>query len=88
MTPTPPPRTVPRRILFSPSPGCGAKCKHGGVQTEWETMGVIGAYNAFDDGDACCVGTMANSAFYQHYPLPPKLVQNAKPTVADLQKRG
>ena len=68
-------------------PGCPT-CKHKGVETEWETMGVIGAYNAFDDGDACCVGAMANSAFYQHYPLPPKLTQNVKPTVADLQTRG
>ena len=31
--------------------GC-PHCKHGGVETEWETMGIVGAYNAFDDGDA------------------------------------
>ena len=31
---------------------------------------------------------MANSALYQHYPLPATLTQNAKPTVADLHKRG
>jgi hypothetical protein len=48
----------------------------------------VHADNAFDDGDACCVGTMANSALYQHYPLPPTLTQNAKPTVADLHTRG
>ena len=51
-------------------------------------MGVLGAYNIFDDADACCVGTMANSALYQHYPLPPTLTQNTKPTVADLHTRG
>eukprot|EP00658_Telonema_sp_P-2_P020009 TRINITY_DN17874_c0_g1_i9.p1 TRINITY_DN17874_c0_g1~~TRINITY_DN17874_c0_g1_i9.p1 ORF type:complete len:382 (-),score=69.03 TRINITY_DN17874_c0_g1_i9:335-1480(-) len=68
-------------------PGC-PDCKHAGVETEWETMGVVGAYNAFDDGDACCVGAMANSAFYQHYPLPASLVQNPKPTLVSLHQRG
>jgi hypothetical protein len=70
-------------------PGGVNVSKHGGVETEWETMNVIGPYNAFDDGDACCVGAMANSAFYQHYPLDPNgLVQNAKPTISDLHHRG
>jgi len=68
-------------------PGC-PECKHKGVETEWETMGIVGAYNAFDDGDACCVGAMANSAFYQHYPLDAKFKQNLKPTVESLTKRG
>jgi hypothetical protein len=39
-------------------------------------------YNAFDDGDACCVGTMANSALYMHYPLQEQFKQNPKPTVS------
>ena len=69
-------------------PGGAKVSKHRGVETEWETMKLIGVYNAFDDGDACCVGAMANSAFYQHYPLPARLAQNAKPTVADLRTRG
>ena len=56
--------------------------------SRWATMDLIGAYNAFDDGDACCVGAMANSAFYSHYPLPVKLQQNDKPTVASLHARG
>eukprot|EP01062_Namystynia_karyoxenos_P015563 TRINITY_DN15648_c0_g1_i2.p1 TRINITY_DN15648_c0_g1~~TRINITY_DN15648_c0_g1_i2.p1 ORF type:complete len:465 (+),score=139.35 TRINITY_DN15648_c0_g1_i2:561-1955(+) len=68
-------------------PGC-PKCKHGGVETEWETMQFTSAYNVFDDGDACCVGSMANAAFYQHHPLPERFVQNAVPTVQDLQARG
>lgn len=68
-------------------PGCPA-CKHKGVETEWETMGIVGAYNAFDDGDACCVGTMANSAMYMHYPLADSLTQNRKPTVAALKAKG
>ncbi len=48
----------------------------------------MGAYNAFDDGDACCVGTMANSALYMHYPLPKCFKQNNKPTVASLHAQG
>lgn len=60
--------------------GC-PHCKHKGVETEWETMGIVGAYNAFDDGDACCVGTMANSALYMHYPIQERFKQNDKPTV-------
>ena len=69
-------------------PGGANVSRHQGVETEWETMDVIGPYNAFDDADACCVGAMANSAFYQHYPLPEKLKQNAKPTVSSIHKRG
>ena len=69
-------------------PGGKNVSRHKGVETEWETMNVIGAYNAFDDGDACCVGAMANSAFYQHYPLPARLRQNGKPTTASLRARG
>ena len=72
----------------SDGPGGTAVSKHKGVETEWKTMDVIGAYNVFDDADACCVGAMANSAFYQHYPLPDKLLQNKKPTVQDLHDRG
>eukprot|EP01065_Artemidia_motanka_P001885 TRINITY_DN10876_c0_g1_i1.p1 TRINITY_DN10876_c0_g1~~TRINITY_DN10876_c0_g1_i1.p1 ORF type:complete len:629 (+),score=121.55 TRINITY_DN10876_c0_g1_i1:49-1935(+) len=68
-------------------PGC-PKCKHGGVETEWETMNIIGSYNAFDDGDACCIGAVANAALFQHFPLAAKLTQNAKPTTASLKERG
>jgi hypothetical protein len=70
---------------------CGAaKCKHSGVPTEWETMEVASGYNVFADADACCtVGTMANAALWQHYPLPAKLAQPfSPPTVAALQARG
>lgn len=66
-------------------------CKHGGVETEWETMCVATAFNIYDDGDACCVGSMANSAFWSNFPLPdsPPLVQPAQPpSVADLVTQG
>jgi hypothetical protein len=29
--------------------------------------------------DACCIGAMANAAFYRHYPLPERFVQNRAP---------
>lgn len=61
---------------------------HGGVDTEWESVRVFSAYNAFVDADACCINVMSNAAFYQHYPLPSQLTQNPIPTVADLKARG
>ena len=61
---------------------------HGGVDTEWESVRVFSAYNAFVDADACCINVMSNAAFYQHYPLPTQLNQNPMPTVADLKAKG
>lgn len=62
--------------------------EHGGVATEWQTVEITSAYNAYLDADACCVQVscqqmlshcvhhvlqaMANAAFYQHFPLQPK----------------
>jgi hypothetical protein len=63
--------------------------EHGGVATEWQAVKVLSAFNAFVDADACChINTFANSAFYQHYPLPDKYVQNALPTVDELVAAG
>ncbi len=42
----------------------------------------------FVDADACCVATMANAAFYMHYPLPQTMKQNPPPTTEDLIKAG
>lgn len=69
---------------------CGPGCKHEGVETEWATMLLLSQYNVFADADACCtVGTMANSALWQHHPLPDKLTQKfTPPTVEELQQRG
>jgi len=63
--------------------------EHDGVATEWQAAKVLSAYNAFVDADACCeLNTFANSAFYQHYPLPNTLRQNAAPTKDDLIAMG
>jgi len=42
---------------------------HDGVSTEWQTVKITSAYNAYIDADACCeLNTFANAAFYEHYP--------------------
>lgn len=49
---------------------------HEDVETEWEYSRVISAYNAFKDADAIGLGALANSSFWQHYPLKKKYKQN------------
>lgn len=49
--------------------------KHGGVPTEWQTIKITTAYNAYVDADACCVQAMANAAFFQHFPLQSRSVE-------------
>lgn len=62
--------------------------KHGGVPTEWQTSQFVSSYNAYVDADACCIGNMANAAFYQHYPLAERYVQAGPPTRAELIESG
>jgi len=62
--------------------------EHQGVETEWETVKLLSRYNAMLDADACCVGAMANAAFYQHYPLPERLVQQPAPAPETLARKG
>ncbi|KAL5493486.1 hypothetical protein EMCRGX_G014676 [Ephydatia muelleri] len=61
---------------------------HGGVETEWESVRVFTSYNAYVDADACCIGAMANAAFYQHFPLPVNMTQNPAPTMQQLMEKG
>lgn len=62
--------------------------EHQGVETEWETVKLLSRYNAMLDADACCVGAMAKAAFYQHYPLPERLVQQPAPAPETLARKG
>lgn len=64
--------------------------KHGGVPTEWHTSEIVTAFNAFVSADACCVGGMANAAFYAHFPLDARIgaLQNRAPTEASLAAKG
>jgi hypothetical protein len=61
---------------------------HGGVDAEWATGKLISAFNAMDDGDACCIGNIANAAFYQHFPLADRFVQPPPPSEEYLKARG
>jgi hypothetical protein len=63
--------------------------KHDGVPTEWEFIRLISQFNAYDEGDAPGLGTMANASFFQHYPLQTHYAQpNPKPSLADWKSRG
>lgn len=48
---------------------------------------VFSAYNAYVDADACCIGTMANAALFQHFPLPSSMTQNPVPTIQQLKDK-
>ncbi len=64
---------------------------HGAVQTEWETVRLVTAYNGYLEADAPSMDYLSNSSFYAG--LAPKVasrryVQNPAPTYADLQAKG
>lgn len=61
--------------------------KHEDVATEWEFSRIISAYNAFKDADAIGLGALANSSFWQHFPLN-KTYQQYWVTLQDLKKKG
>jgi hypothetical protein len=62
--------------------------KHGGVEAEWATCRLFSAFNVLDDGDACCIGGMANAALWRLFPLADRYVQAGPPSRAALQARG
>ena len=47
----------------------GIKSKHAATATEWETVTLLSAFNAFKDADAAGYGAMTNASFWQHYPV-------------------
>jgi hypothetical protein len=61
--------------------------KHTPVQTEWKFAEIIGEYNAFKDADAIAYGAIANSSFWQHFPLRPSYPQ-AKASRKAMQDKG
>eukprot|EP00026_Physarum_polycephalum_P004237 Phypoly_transcript_04254.p1 GENE.Phypoly_transcript_04254~~Phypoly_transcript_04254.p1 ORF type:complete len:707 (+),score=82.02 Phypoly_transcript_04254:55-2175(+) len=62
--------------------------EHPGVATEWKLSQLLSSYNAYADADACCLNGFANAAFYSHYPLQERYIQNPRPTLEDLQAKG
>eukprot|EP00698_Gefionella_okellyi_P002525 TRINITY_DN1236_c0_g1_i2.p1 TRINITY_DN1236_c0_g1~~TRINITY_DN1236_c0_g1_i2.p1 ORF type:complete len:552 (-),score=130.44 TRINITY_DN1236_c0_g1_i2:87-1742(-) len=67
---------------------CDPYSKHGGVDSEWEGVMILSSYNAYLDADACCLDGMANAAFYTHFPLAQRYVQNPAPSRETLQANG
>jgi len=60
---------------------------HQDVATEWEFSRVISAFNAFKDADAIGYGALANSSFWQHFPLREEYPQKWI-THEELEERG
>lgn len=60
---------------------------HDDVPTEWEFSRIISAYNAFKDADAIGLGALANSSFWQHFPLEKQYPQKWV-TREELKARG
>eukprot|EP00038_Savillea_parva_P023636 m.41959 g.41959 ORF g.41959 m.41959 type:complete len:557 (+) comp6201_c0_seq1:79-1749(+) len=81
---------IPWAYKYVKEGDCGAACRHGGVETEWATVCITSGFNAYVDGDACCVGSCANAALWQHASLPTKLHQptSEAPTLSQLKTRG
>jgi putative glycoside hydrolase with GxGYxYP motif/GxGYxY motif-containing protein len=50
--------------------------KHGGVQTEWETVRILSAFNTILDADALHLSGMANASIYAHIPKPVRFNQS------------
>ena len=67
---------------------CKAGGTHDAVPTEWRYAEILSCFNAFMDADALGYSAMANASFYQHFPLPDQIPQNAKPTRESLKARG
>lgn len=65
-----------------------SKHNHGGVDAEWATALLTSSWNTFVDADACCIGNMLSASFWQHHPLPERLVQAPPPTQQQLIDKG
>ena len=63
--------------------------RHEPVPTEWEFTRLISQFNAYKEADAASLGAIANSSFFQHYPLRrPYRQPNPRPTRADWERLG
>lgn len=64
---------------------------HGPVDTEWETLRILSAYNTYGETDAPGGNYLSNASFYNGL-LPEtenrRYVQNPAPTYSDLQAKG
>jgi hypothetical protein len=69
--------------LFKYADVGGAGGTHRAVDSEWELIRVMSAYNAYLDADALRLGAMANASFYMHYPLADRYPQSPDANPAD-----
>lgn len=58
---------TPWAFKYTRHPGAGGR--HGEVETEWEMVRLVSAYNGFLDADAISHAAMANASLFQHFPL-------------------
>ena len=66
----------------------GAGGKHGGVETEWETVRILSAFNAFLDADALHLSGLANASVYSHMPIPDRINQVPPPLPGECREEG
>ncbi|QDU71430.1 GxGYxYP domain-containing protein [Mucisphaera calidilacus] len=66
---------------YSDHPGAGSR--HHGVQSEWELIRILSAYDAYLDADAISLAGMVNASFYQHFPLEECYPQASRAIEAD-----
>jgi hypothetical protein len=71
---------------YSSEPGAGSA--HHGVQSEWELIRILSAYNAYLDADAISLAGMSNASFYQHFPLADRYPQSADSGLDALRAEG
>ncbi|MEQ9461500.1 MAG: hypothetical protein RIG82_11180 [Phycisphaeraceae bacterium] len=71
---------------YSDNPGAGSA--HHGVESEWELIRILSAYNAYLDADAISLAGMSNASFYQHFPLNQRYPQPRATSDEELRARG
>jgi hypothetical protein len=61
---------------------------HHAVQSEWETVRLLSAYNAILDADALALSSLSNASVYWHIPRPVRINQVPPPLPEELYRRG
>ena len=77
---------TPWAFKYTDSKGAGGR--RGGVETEWETVRILSAYNAYIDADALHLSALANASVFQHLPLPSRYAQPLPPMEEELRRQG
>ncbi len=77
---------TPWAFKYTKEPGAGGK--HGGVHTEWQTVMLLSAFNAYIDADALSLSALANASFFQHMRLPDIMSQPLPLQKEELVRKG